>query len=73
MPAEDLDNPADSWLSDRAWQDILGLSALEKFRSLAQTFSKNKHGFKKIFDSNQPHRFAQTLVLDLCCNEALSN
>lgn len=73
MPAEELDNPADSWLSDRAWQDILGLSALEKFRSLAQTFSKNKHGFKKIFDSNQPHRCAQMLLLDLCCSEALSN
>lgn len=59
MPAEILDNPADDWLSDRAWQDILGLSALDKFSTLAKTFSRNKKGFKNIFDSLQPHRCAR--------------
>lgn len=56
MPAENLDNPADDWLSDRAWQDVLGLSALENFSTLAKTFGRNKKGFKNIFDSLQPHR-----------------
>lgn len=56
MPAENLDNPADDWLSDRAWQDVLGLSALENFSALAKTFGRNKKGFKNIFDSLQPHR-----------------
>lgn len=58
MPADILDNPAADWLSDRAWQDILGLSALEKFSTLAKTFSRNKKGFKNIFESLQPHRWA---------------
>lgn len=58
MPADILDNPASDWLSDRAWQDILGLSALEKFSTLAKTFGRNKKGFKNIFDSLQPHRCA---------------
>uniref|UniRef100_A0A8C4NS28 Dynein, axonemal, heavy chain 1 n=1 Tax=Dicentrarchus labrax TaxID=13489 RepID=A0A8C4NS28_DICLA len=56
MPAQELTNPAVSWLSERAWQDILGLSALDNFSNLAKTFTKHLQGFKRIFDSNQPHR-----------------
>lgn len=56
MAQQQLPNPAMSWLSDRAWQDILGLSALPNFSSMADSFSDHMLGFKKIFDSNQPHR-----------------
>nr|XP_046240546.1 dynein axonemal heavy chain 1 [Scatophagus argus] len=56
MPVQELINPAVSWLSERAWQDILGLSALDNFSNLAESFTEHLHGFKAIFDSNQPHR-----------------
>lgn len=56
MPVQQLANPAVSWLSERAWQDILGLSTLKNFSNLAQSFPEHLEGFKKIFDSSQPHR-----------------
>ncbi|XP_047438259.1 dynein axonemal heavy chain 1 [Mugil cephalus] len=56
MPVQELPNPAVGWLSERAWQDILGLSNLDNFSSLAESFTEHLEGFKKIFDSNQPHR-----------------
>lgn len=56
MAQQELSNPAVSWLSERAWQDILALSALPTFNTLATTFSGCMWGFKKIFDSGQPHR-----------------
>lgn len=56
MPVQQLANPAVSWLSERAWQDILGLSSLKNFSNLAQSFPEHLEGFKKIFDSSQPHR-----------------
>ncbi|XP_049589438.1 dynein axonemal heavy chain 1 [Syngnathus scovelli] len=56
MPNQELPNPAVSWLSDRAWKDILGLSVLETYKDLASTFDQHLPGFKNIFDSNIPHR-----------------
>ncbi|XP_028430624.1 dynein heavy chain 1, axonemal isoform X1 [Perca flavescens] len=56
MPVQRLTNPAVSWLSERAWQDILGLSALDNFSNLAKSFVEHLQGFKRIFDSNQPQR-----------------
>ncbi|KAM4613811.1 dynein axonemal heavy chain 1 [Polymixia lowei] len=56
MPTQQLANPAVSWLSERAWQDILGLSALPNFSSLPESFSGLIGDFKRIFDSSQPHR-----------------
>ncbi|KAL0978572.1 hypothetical protein UPYG_G00172390 [Umbra pygmaea] len=56
MPQQQLANPAVSWLSDRAWKDILGLSALPAFSMLADSFPKYMQEFKRIFDSSQPHR-----------------
>uniref|UniRef100_A0A8D3C1H3 Dynein, axonemal, heavy chain 1 n=1 Tax=Scophthalmus maximus TaxID=52904 RepID=A0A8D3C1H3_SCOMX len=58
MPVQEMSNPAVSWLSERAWQDILSLSALDNFSKLAGSFTKHLQGFKKIFDSIQPHREA---------------
>uniref|UniRef100_A0A4W6F8M2 Dynein axonemal heavy chain 1 n=1 Tax=Lates calcarifer TaxID=8187 RepID=A0A4W6F8M2_LATCA len=56
MPVREMPNPAVSWLSERAWQDILGLSALNNFSKLAECFTEHLEDFKRIFDSNQPHR-----------------
>ncbi|XP_029005758.1 dynein axonemal heavy chain 1 [Betta splendens] len=55
-PVETLTNPAASWLSARAWLDILGLAALPNFRNLAESFTEHLQTFKRIFDSSQPHR-----------------
>ncbi|KAI4827725.1 hypothetical protein KUCAC02_031097 [Chaenocephalus aceratus] len=44
MPAQELTNPAVSWLSERAWKDILGLSALDNFRNLAESFPETSAG-----------------------------
>nr|XP_023655546.1 dynein heavy chain 1, axonemal [Paramormyrops kingsleyae] len=51
-----LPNPAADWLSERAWQDFLGLSSLPSFRGLAHSFQRLGNGFKRIFDSGEPHR-----------------
>ncbi|TMS18883.1 Dynein heavy chain 1, axonemal [Larimichthys crocea] len=56
MPVQELINPAGSWLSERGWQDILSLSALDNFYNMAERFTEHLQGFKRIFDSNQPHR-----------------
>ncbi|XP_030276430.1 dynein heavy chain 1, axonemal [Sparus aurata] len=56
MPIQELSNPAVSWLPERAWQEIQGLSALDNFSNLAESFTEHLQGFKRIFDSNQPHR-----------------
>ncbi|XP_046731532.1 dynein axonemal heavy chain 1 [Silurus meridionalis] len=49
-------NPAPTWLSERAWQDIMALSSLPNFTGLAQTFSRDEAEYRRIFDSSQPHR-----------------
>ncbi|XP_035245196.1 dynein heavy chain 1, axonemal isoform X1 [Anguilla anguilla] len=56
MAQEQLPNPAEDWLSSRAWQDILGLSSLPTFSSLAADFQQHEARFREIFDSSQPHR-----------------
>uniref|UniRef100_A0A4W5QVG2 Dynein axonemal heavy chain 1 n=1 Tax=Hucho hucho TaxID=62062 RepID=A0A4W5QVG2_9TELE len=56
MPQQQLTNPAVRWLSERAWQDILGLSALPTFNSLAESFPKYMKAFRRIFDSSEPNR-----------------
>lgn len=65
IPSQSLPNPAPRWLSERAWLDIQGLSALHNFSDLAASFTKHHRGFKKIFDSNQPHR--QTRIPVVTC------
>ncbi|XP_022110107.1 dynein heavy chain 1, axonemal-like isoform X1 [Acanthaster planci] len=53
---KELPNPAPSWLSDRAWGEILSLAALPKFATFAESFSSYLDGFQHIFDSIDPHR-----------------
>ena len=52
----DLPNPAPDWLSERSWGEILTLAALPKFADFAEDFSNHLPGFKKLFDSIDPHR-----------------
>lgn len=50
------DNPAPTWLYERAWNDILALTNLHNFSSFADDFVANLSGFRTIFDSAEPHR-----------------
>ena len=52
----DVANPASDWLSDRAWKEIVMMSNLPVFAQFAEDFQNHLEGFKKIFDSVQPHR-----------------
>ena len=56
MKPRDLPNPAPDWLSDRSWGDVLTLAALPKFADFAEDFPNHLTGFKKMFDSAEPHR-----------------
>ena len=40
------------------WKDILTLPVLPKFTTLAQEFGQYSEQFKKIFDSQSPHKEA---------------
>ena len=57
MTPEELDNPASDWLSERAWNEMLTLPAVPKFSAFAREFNEHAEGFKKIFDSQEPHRY----------------
>ncbi|XP_065895241.1 dynein axonemal heavy chain 1-like isoform X2 [Dysidea avara] len=51
-----LPNPASDWLSDRAWGEVLMLAALENFAKFADEFPDHLEGFRRVFDSPDPHR-----------------
>uniref|UniRef100_A0AAR2J4M4 Dynein, axonemal, heavy chain 1 n=1 Tax=Pygocentrus nattereri TaxID=42514 RepID=A0AAR2J4M4_PYGNA len=53
---QQLPNPSSSWLSERAWQELLALSELPNFKGLADTFFKHEPEYKRIFDSSRPHQ-----------------
>lgn len=53
---KDVANPASDWLSARAWKEIVMLSNLPAFEKLALDFQNHPDGYKKIFDSTEPHR-----------------
>ncbi|XP_060531534.1 dynein axonemal heavy chain 1-like [Cylas formicarius] len=55
-PLRDLPNPAPSWLSQKAWNEILALEALPNFESFVQSFSANIGYYYAIFESLEPHR-----------------
>ncbi|KAL0272756.1 UNVERIFIED_CONTAM: hypothetical protein PYX00_005613 [Menopon gallinae] len=49
-------NPAPDWISEKTWIDITSLDNLPKFVELVESFHSTLSGFKKIFDSSEPHR-----------------
>ena len=52
-----LPNPASDWLTDHTWSDILTLPCLPSYATFVEEFSDHVEGFKKIFDSQEPHRY----------------
>ena len=69
VPSQELANPASDWLSERAWQDVLSLSALPSFSDLAHSFPTHTQDLQRLFDSSQPHRyrFTSTVVQTQVC------
>ena len=53
---KELPNPCEDWLSERSWNDILTTAALPKFTTFPDEFKNHADGFKKIFDSSDPHQ-----------------
>ena len=53
---KEIPNPCEEWLSSRSWNDILTTGVLTKFASFPEEFKNHAEGFKKIFDSMDPHR-----------------
>jgi dynein heavy chain len=51
-----LPNPSPDWLSNRSWSEILTLPCLSSFTTFAEDFGTDLDGFKRIFDSEEPHR-----------------
>ncbi|CAG9840890.1 unnamed protein product, partial [Diabrotica balteata] len=56
-PKEMIPNPASSWLSSRAWNEILALDALPTFQEFVETFESNIDNYRIMFESSEPHRF----------------
>ncbi|XP_064629143.1 dynein axonemal heavy chain 1-like isoform X2 [Lineus longissimus] len=52
---KDIENPAPEWLSERSWGDILTMGALKTFADFPEDFKHHLPGFKKLFDSPDPH------------------
>lgn len=52
----EIENPAQDWLSDRAWSEILRLPVLPTFSSFAEDFKNHIEGYQRMFDSVDPHR-----------------
>lgn len=63
-----LPNPAPSWLSSKAWQEILTLKDFAKFQRFVATFAQNIDHYKKIFESQDPHRHACSCFLSVNMN-----
>ena len=54
--SNDEPNPAPHWLVEKAWCDIVSLTALPAFDGLHEHFSVNIQRWAEIFDDNAPHR-----------------
>ena len=57
---KNIENPSPDWISSRSWNDILTSGVLPKFANFADDFKNHLEGFKKIFDSPEPHRLVVT-------------
>jgi len=53
-----LDNPAPEWISTRSWNDILTTGTLANYIEFSVDFKNHLDGYKRIFDSMEPHRYS---------------
>jgi dynein heavy chain len=53
---DELENPAPSWLNDRAWQELRLLSTLPAFDGFAAGLQDHLDAFRTMFDSSTPHQ-----------------
>ncbi|XP_023309976.1 dynein heavy chain 1, axonemal-like [Anoplophora glabripennis] len=64
-----LPNPAPTWLSSKAWQEILALESLPKFKQFIDTFPRYADHYKHIFESLEPHRLPLPQELNTTMDE----
>ena len=62
-----MPNPAPEWISDRAWTNILTIPSLPAFKTFAEEFPQNVQGFKRMFDSQEPHRYSRVVGMGVEC------
>ena len=53
---KELENPCPEWVSERMWGDLLTLEALTSFDGVSADFVNHLEGYKRIFDSPEPHK-----------------
>jgi len=53
---KELENPCPQWVSERMWGDLLTLEALTSFDGISSDFGNHLEGYKRIFDSPEPHK-----------------
>jgi len=51
-----LVNPDPEWIDGNMWSGILSMSTLDFFQGFDQEFSDNLQKWKRIFDSDEPHK-----------------
>jgi dynein heavy chain len=49
-------NPADDWLIEKGWVDVLNLARLKAFAGFDKDFGAHVAHYREYFDSEAPHR-----------------
>ncbi|CAG9819626.1 unnamed protein product [Phaedon cochleariae] len=63
-PLRDLPNPAPTWLSIKAWNEILALEVLPIFQPFVESFANKVDHYKQIFECQEPHRYPLPVPFD---------
>lgn len=52
-----MDNPAEGWMPNQTWNKFCELSLIESsFTQIVNDFSKYEDQWRKIYESNSPHK-----------------
>eukprot|EP01135_Chromosphaera_perkinsii_P000898 Nk52_evm61s152 gene=Nk52_evmTU61s152 len=52
----DKENPSESWLTSRSWDEICRLESLPAFKGFSASFAECQNVFKKIYESKTPEK-----------------
>ena len=53
----EMDNPAEEWMPNQTWNKFCELSLIDQsFGSIVNDFGKFEEQWRKIYESNSPHR-----------------